>query len=410
MRVVRESVPVRPGTINRSLRGDAETIVLKALEKERDRRYGSAADLADDIDRYLNNEPITARLPSALYQARKLIRRHKLPAGLAAVVFLVVAVAAVWLGILYARTQSLLHQTQTTAVVMDRALSKLDGMGANDPGLGRMVDEAIAIADTELMEQPLAQATLYQTCGRYLAKIGIHNRAEELLIKALSLRRESLGGNDILMAQSYEALGRLYISRGDYARSLPHLERAGDLYAREEESWEFRWTRHSLAYALTELARYADAEAIVRELAQVSRQSVKLEDPSAGGQLLAVSLRLKRGDLSGAEQLCREGLATWREMRGEDDPMTIHAEMSLAGILWTKGEYNAAEALLRRILTRLQLASGENSLWVMATPVGHYHIKNHRQRGWKQQAQGTAGGQDPDRIPIAITRPLQHRQ
>jgi len=62
-RAIKEQMPRRPSSINRKLRGDVETITLKALEKDRDRRYQSAAELAQDIQRYLNGEPIAARPP-----------------------------------------------------------------------------------------------------------------------------------------------------------------------------------------------------------------------------------------------------------------------------------------------------------------------------------------------------------
>jgi WD40 repeat protein/serine/threonine protein kinase len=76
-RVIREQEPSRLGSINSVCRGDVEAIVGKALEKERERRYASAAALSADIRRYLNHEPILARPPSAVYQLRKFARRHK---------------------------------------------------------------------------------------------------------------------------------------------------------------------------------------------------------------------------------------------------------------------------------------------------------------------------------------------
>jgi tetratricopeptide (TPR) repeat protein/predicted Ser/Thr protein kinase len=81
VRVIREREPARLGALDRRLRGDVETIVAKALEKDRERRYPSAGELAADIRRHLNNEPILARPPSALYQLGKFARRHKALVG-----------------------------------------------------------------------------------------------------------------------------------------------------------------------------------------------------------------------------------------------------------------------------------------------------------------------------------------
>src|SRR5262249_6125459 len=76
-RVIRDEEPVRLGSLDARLRGDVETIAAKALAKERERRYPSAAELAGDIRRHLRHEPIRARPPSALYQLGKFARRHK---------------------------------------------------------------------------------------------------------------------------------------------------------------------------------------------------------------------------------------------------------------------------------------------------------------------------------------------
>jgi hypothetical protein len=92
VRVIREQEPSRLGSLDGRLRGDVETIVAKALEKDRARRYASAAELAADIHRFLNHEPIRARPPSALYQLRKFARRHK--ALVAAVLGIGLALAA----------------------------------------------------------------------------------------------------------------------------------------------------------------------------------------------------------------------------------------------------------------------------------------------------------------------------
>ncbi len=85
VRLIREHEPSRLGSIDTQLRGDVETIVAKAMEKDPARRYRSAADLAADLRRWLDHEPILARPPSALYHLHKFARRHKgLVGGLAA--------------------------------------------------------------------------------------------------------------------------------------------------------------------------------------------------------------------------------------------------------------------------------------------------------------------------------------
>jgi hypothetical protein len=101
-RVIREQVPRSPSTIDRKLKGDLETIVLKALAKDREQRYASATELSQDLRRYLAGEPIAARPPTALTQAvRWAIRRPVIATGVACTIFVVgavgVALCLVWL-------------------------------------------------------------------------------------------------------------------------------------------------------------------------------------------------------------------------------------------------------------------------------------------------------------------------
>ncbi len=100
-RVIREQEPRRLSAINRTLRGDVEAIVLKALEKDRRRRYQSAAGLMRDIERYLRHEPIEAKRGRRWYVFRKALRRHRIAVAVVALFMLVVSASAVGLAVLY---------------------------------------------------------------------------------------------------------------------------------------------------------------------------------------------------------------------------------------------------------------------------------------------------------------------
>ncbi|MFM9996375.1 MAG: protein kinase domain-containing protein [Phycisphaerales bacterium] len=95
-RMVREREPERPGTLDRSLRGDVETIVLTAMAKDRDRRYASAGALREDIGRCLAGEPIAARQDSALYVLRKQLRRYRVAVAAGVLFAALLAGFGVW--------------------------------------------------------------------------------------------------------------------------------------------------------------------------------------------------------------------------------------------------------------------------------------------------------------------------
>ena len=106
---IRDEEPASLGSIDRQLRGDVATIVAKALEKDKDRRYASASDLSADLRRYLGHEPIAARPPSALYQLQKFARRNKVLVGGAAAVLLALVLGLVgtgWQALRATRAQS----------------------------------------------------------------------------------------------------------------------------------------------------------------------------------------------------------------------------------------------------------------------------------------------------------------
>ncbi|MFQ5591108.1 MAG: protein kinase, partial [Phycisphaerae bacterium] len=137
VRVICEEPPCRPTAIDRTLRGDLETIVLKALEKERGRRYQSSGALSEDIHRYLTDKPILARRASVLYQARKFVARHRLVFTFSAILLLIVCGVALWVNRMTAELQEMTQmraklQTLRTAVDANDMAHLLHDLGRYD--------------------------------------------------------------------------------------------------------------------------------------------------------------------------------------------------------------------------------------------------------------------------------------
>ena len=166
-RIIREDEPVRPGTVVRSLRGEVETIITKALAKDRARRYQSAADLGLDLRRFLEGKPIAAKDDSALYILTKQIKRHKVLVA-AALGFVIVLA---WFAV-YATIQS--KKNQKSARAEERAKTEaLESLKA--------AKDARTIADqtSERLKAELATSTVER--GRLLALAGNLAAAEDLL-------------------------------------------------------------------------------------------------------------------------------------------------------------------------------------------------------------------------------------
>jgi len=144
-RIIREEEPTRLGSIRTELRGDIETIVCKALEKDRERRYASAAELGADLRRYLVNEPIAAHPPSTFYQLRKFAGRHKgLVAGLLLAFLILVAgvISSMTLALRATRGERRASRSEERALQSERearlstyrlGLTAADAVGSSDP-------------------------------------------------------------------------------------------------------------------------------------------------------------------------------------------------------------------------------------------------------------------------------------
>ena len=214
VRVIRDESPIRPSTVNRTLRGDLETITLMALEKERVRRYQSASDLAADVRRYLTDEPVVARPASALYHFRKFARRNRtLVGGIAASFVLLLAGTA---GIAWqwqaARTEAARATTINDYLMHLFAMinpgeGMTDGLRTPEPGGGlpnirELIDEAAAGLDLELADWPIVQADLHLRLGRTYWGLGRFEQARHHIGRAHELRAETLGDDhvDTMMA------------------------------------------------------------------------------------------------------------------------------------------------------------------------------------------------------------------
>lgn len=207
-----------PGKLVRALRGDLDWILLKALEKDRARRYETANALAMDIRRYLTSEPVLASPPSAIYLTRKFVRRHR--GGVAAALATVVVLAA------FALTMS--FQNQVIAKARDLAetesakssainnflrdmLVSTDpwASGEHDLTVVQAMDAARADVDSIFINQPLVAAEMHATMGTTYLGLQKLTEAEEEVRKGLALQRVHLGADHPDLAYSWVSLSKI---------------------------------------------------------------------------------------------------------------------------------------------------------------------------------------------------------
>ena len=213
--------------LRRLLRGDLDRIVLKALRKEPERRYGSAARNVEDLERHLEGRPVEARADSAGYRFRKYVTRHRVGVGAA----LIVALSLVG-GTVAAVTQASRATRQAELASRQRDLM-FDLFRLSDPSQSQgdtvsargILDRGAARIEEEFGEEPVMQAAMLADVAGIYANLGLYDRAEELARTALQLRVDNLGSRSLEVSESYGQVGRLLAARGDQEQAIEYLQR-----------------------------------------------------------------------------------------------------------------------------------------------------------------------------------------
>ncbi|MHC4116673.1 MAG: serine/threonine protein kinase [Planctomycetota bacterium] len=216
-------------TLRRKLRGDLDWITLKAMEKDRTRRYQTAHALAEDIERHLNNEPVEASPPGMLYRVQKYIRRHQaLVTGLAAVLLvLLMGIAGIVAFAVKAQRQAHIAKEVTRFLDEDLlgAVTLQQEMG-QDVTVRSMLEAGGVKLKGRFTNQPLVEAFIRNSLGKIWVELGRYKDAEIHLKRAYELRRERLGRKDLQLLDSMSRLGRLYLIWGQYKEAEPLLVQA----------------------------------------------------------------------------------------------------------------------------------------------------------------------------------------
>lgn len=176
----------------RQLRGDLDWIVLRAVEKEPDRRYPSVAALSADLERFLGDEPVDARPPSRLYRIRKFVRRNRaFTSSVAAIATVLVAATVVsvrWAleaGEARRLAESRLAQADAVPDFLIKAFRRADPtVGSRDLLAVEVLDQAVIGADTEFSEQPLMRARIFEALAQTYLRLGFYEKADALVDSA----------------------------------------------------------------------------------------------------------------------------------------------------------------------------------------------------------------------------------
>ncbi|MHC1765150.1 MAG: protein kinase [Verrucomicrobiia bacterium] len=363
-----------PHRLARRLRGELDWIVLKALEKDRSRRYESASALAHEVQCYLENRPISAAAPGWAYQFRKFTCRHR-SAVLMASAFLLLLLAAViistYFGAKAARAEHRARQQAELAEAISRFMTE-DLFAQTDPEVEpdrelrvrTLLDRAGPQIQARFERRPLVEATIHATVGQIYFKLGEFTRAEHHLNRAFELRFHELGEThaDTIAAMSDLAMNRLAQRQPQDARELSdsafHLAQA-TFGQRQPQTLKYL-SRYS--WTCFSAGDIRIAERLARDMLAAAERvrGVAPEDKAQAMHVLGRVLG-RHGQVREGEQLLRDACQLLAHQFGDADPRTALAKNRIAAYLYDhRYDLAQAEALYLEALAEHRRILGES--------------------------------------------------
>ncbi|MGD8321418.1 MAG: serine/threonine-protein kinase [Gemmatimonadota bacterium] len=378
--------------LRKELRSDLDWIILKAMEKDRTRRYETADALALEVQRHLKHEPVLAHAPSMGYRMAKFVRRHRFGVATAAAIVVLLVLSAVGMSVQAARIARERDRAEAEAAkaravndFLQTMLSSANpyGEGARDVRVADVLDEAAAKVGESLAAQPEVEASARTTLGRTYKGLGLIDEAETQLRRALDLRRD-LPPDDAALAESLDDLGALAQYRGDYEAAdtlmLASLEMRRRVFGPGDDSL-IAQSLDNLGTNRTFLGEYESADSLLHAGLAMRERLLGEEnlDVATSQSNLAV-LHANMGQNEASEQLFRTALETRRTLQGEHlDVATLMTNLAI--VLQRQEKYDEAEPLLRDVLAlniellgedHPEVARAKNNLAVFFRRRGRY--------------------------------------
>ena len=411
--------------LRRQLAGDLDNIVMMAMRKEPERRYGSVELLSADIANHVRGMPVIARKDTWGYRARKFVSRHTLGVALAAGLVMLLAAFAV---AMYVQADRIREQRDEANAQRARAEAEgaratevsnflVDLFRRSDPtehlGEKMTADEILERGarriDVELKQDPETQSHMMEAIGRVYLSAGKTDSALPLLERALELRRTLFGAEHVMTASSMQSLAAARRGKGDFAGAekllrealriqeaklgADHetvattlaslaavltdrgaLDAAEKIYRRSLAIYAAKGSErdagpievmNGLANVYTFRGDHAAAEALYRRALDLDREARGTSHPDVAVEManLATAMQMQ-GKLAAAEPLYVESIEILRRVNGAEHPNTISILANYGWFLQLKGELDEAERVLREVLALRQRTLGEGHVMV----------------------------------------------
>lgn len=404
-----------PANLTTTLAGDLDWITLRALERDRTRRYDSASDLARDIERHLAGEAVLARPPSTSYRLSKFVRRHQV--AVAATLAILLSLVA---GFSIALHQSIKakHEATKSLQVSNFLKEMLQGVGpararGRDTTLLReILDTSAQHVGTALTQQPDVEFELRSTIGNTYGDAGDFRKAQQMLHEAVRLARLAFGNHHTNLAHALTLEGKSLLQEQKYSEALHPLQEALQILKKnpgptslaasapmkllatahlnlgqfhEAETFavgavairsqilgpsnpETLDARNTLAWLYYSQDRFDELEPLATSILQEGAKTVGPEDPLLFKPATFLALvKQDHGRYTEAAKLWRQLINSQEKSLAPDHPDTLASINALAVCLGMDGRFSEAETLGRSIHDAARRRLGPEAALTLAT-------------------------------------------
>jgi tetratricopeptide (TPR) repeat protein len=350
VQAIREQDAAPLSMVNRVYRGDIETIVAKALEKDRERRYSSAADLAADIRRHLEHQPISARPPSTAYQLRKFARRNRA---------LVIGVAAVFV-VLIAGVLASMREAARARAAESRAL-------AAQQAATRDLDRAVKAESQAVQDRNAAQSSEAQ--ARHDRNVAMEEKRRADGEAAIAAAVNGFLQDDLLAQASATKQSERRAPPDPDLKVRTALDRAAErITGKFDKQPEVEAAiRSTMGQSYTDLGVYPEARKQLERALELQRRVLGPDNPKTINTMQVLGrTALYQGKHADAEALSIRTLEIGRRALGPEHPTTLTTMTGLANVYYIQGKYAQAEALYSDVIKLRRRRSGADSVDTLA--------------------------------------------
>jgi serine/threonine protein kinase len=364
--VVRRILEEPPAPLRR-IGDDLETILGKCLEKDPERRYGSAAELVEDLERSLQSRPILAKPPSTIYQMKKLVGRHRAVFAFSALALVLLIAFSITVTIQLGIQRREAQKAQRVNTFLQEMLAAADpAQLGGKVSIREVLDLAAKRADESLLEEPEVAAELQRTLAHSYATLGLPKETREHREKQLALVVQAYGEESAQTARARLDLSQELKAESRYPEAEQEAQRALAIYRKlhRGDDLDVAESLTGLSEIAFQAGRLEDSRRLAEEALPMRERLLDAKDPRIAASLIQLGTALTElGRASEGEVLERRAVGILKAQSGERSPAYLDALSDLAINIGAQRRTEECAAVNRQVLAgRLELLGPDHPM------------------------------------------------